>query len=131
MRIISIPWRAGPRGYFAKAPNRRAEIEERMRQLIFTNPHERFMRNDLGVPLMDFIFEPVDEIFSGLAETYIKAMVHKWIEDVRIADISVKREDVETSTTLDTVVTIQVFWTDLKTQEKFESSLQNSYGQTR
>jgi len=131
MGIISLPWRAGNKGYYAQTTTRRQEVESRMFQLLFTNPYERFMRNDIGIPMMDWIFEPVDEVFSGLVEVHAKPMLQKWIDNIRIQRIDVIREEIETDVSIDTVVNVRVFWSDLLSEQPFESDFQHNLRRPR
>lgn len=94
-RPISVPLRTGPRGYFAKARDLPREIHDSLRQIIFINPGERFMRNDLGVPLHSFVFDPVDEIFQATIENYVRAQVERFEKRIDLIGVGATREELD------------------------------------
>ena len=92
---IAVPIRTGPKGYFATTSSEEQEIRDSIRQIVFVNPGERFMRNDLGVPLFSFVFDPIVEIFDAAIENYIRAQVNKWEPRVNVTGVSAERDDHE------------------------------------
>lgn len=89
------------------------------------------MRNDIGIPLMDWVFEPVDEIFEAMVETHAKPMLLQWIDDIQIERIDVSREEVETDTHIETHVRIKTYWRDLLSANPVESEFTQTYQRVR
>ena len=92
---ISVPPRAGPRGYFAVPGTEEQEIRESVEQVVFVNPGERFMRNDIGVPLQSFVFDPIDEIFEAMIEGYVRAQITRWEHRVSVTRVVAAREEMD------------------------------------
>ena len=90
-RPITVPVKAGPRGYLAKAATTQQEIRESLNQIIFVSPGERFMRNDIGVPLYQYVFDPVDEVFEAGVETFVRAQVARFETRVSVENIRASR----------------------------------------
>lgn len=104
-RHISLPLRKGNKGYFATVP-RDIAIEENLRSIIFVEPGERIMRNDIGVPLRTSLWEPNDDILLSALITFIRGQISRFETRVRL--ISVEGNVDEDSDGQSTIVRIFV-----------------------
>ena len=96
-RHISNPLRKGPQGFFATV-DREGSIPENIRAVLFTEPGERFMRNDIGTPVRSTLWDPADEITVSALRTFIKSQLARWEPRIRVGSVTAEiRESVDTS----------------------------------
>lgn len=119
-RDISIPLKLGPRGFFALSDEPES-IEENLRAIIFTDVGERIMRPDIGVPLREMLFEPIDDVFRSVVRTFILSQITQFESRVQVLEISVAREEEEIGDTIIDRVAITIFW-----RHKATSLLENT-----
>lgn len=85
---LQYPLIKGPRGLLAQSLDIDV-IKADLLQLILTNPGERVMLPDFGIPLRSFIFEPNDSILQQNVKNAIAAGIAKWEPRIIIQDIIV------------------------------------------
>ena len=107
-RDITNPLALGPAGFFDLADEFDA-IEENLKALTFTNPGERLMRPDIGMPLKELIFEPVDAVFTSLVETFIVGQITKFEPRIALERVTVVREDSDLNPDFDSSGKVRVF----------------------
>jgi len=88
---LSVPLRKGTNGFFATVSGEDA-IVENIRQIIFVGPNQRLFRNDIGSLISTLVWDPIDEIFESLMETYIRAGIDRWEPRVRVLSVVPMRE---------------------------------------
>jgi phage baseplate assembly protein W len=72
---ISIPFRLGPDNKLAAESDPNAQIRQHVNSLINTEPGERVVLGNYGVPLSEMLFEGDDEVVAGdLASDIADAM---------------------------------------------------------
>lgn len=74
---FSYPITKKPRGLFQRSSNTN-QIKADLLQLLLTNPGERVMLLDFGIPLKDLMFEPNDEILVAKARQMIINAIRIW-----------------------------------------------------
>lgn len=94
-RPIAVPLRTGARGYVAVCANIQQEVRESLNQIVFVNPGERFMRNDIGVPLLSYVFHPVDDVFVAAIENYVRAQVERYEPRASVDQVRAWREEAQ------------------------------------
>jgi uncharacterized protein len=85
---LQYPIKRSPTGLMAKKSGV-DQIKADMLQLLLTNPGERVMLPDFGVPLNKLIFEFNDTILESTARDMIAAALKKWEPRVVISQIAV------------------------------------------
>ena len=84
---ISNPLRKGPQGFFATV-DREGAIPENIRAILFTEPGERFMRNDIGTPVRSSLWDPADDITVSALRTFIKSQLARWEPRIRVGTVN-------------------------------------------
>lgn len=86
---FKYPLEADPsRGYFSKETGL-ALVKNNLRNLLRTEPGERFMLPQYGCGLRKYLMEPLDEVtFSQVRDT-IKNSIYKYLSKVSILKLSV------------------------------------------
>lgn len=102
---ISIPPRKGLRGFFATV-SREEAIKENLRTIIFTEPGERFMRNDLGTPLRSQQWDPADDITISTTITHLKRQIIRY--EPRIVLVNVVGEIVTDDKDGSVIVSLEI-----------------------
>lgn len=89
---LQYPLIKGPRGLLSQSLDIDV-IKADLLQLILTNPGERVMLPDFGIPLRNFIFELNDSILQQNVKNAIAAGIAKWEPRIIIQDIIVGPAD--------------------------------------
>lgn len=93
---IPYPVTKDPQGYFRSQGGVR-QIKGDLMSLILTNPGERIMLPDFGVPLRDLIFEQNDFSLRLRAREMIIRAIETWEPRISIEQVEVLTETDETS----------------------------------
>ena len=105
-RHISNPLRTGPQGFFATV-DREGSIPENIRAIVFVEPGERFMRNDIGTPVRSSLWEPADEITTSALKTFIRAQLARFEPRISVQRITSQID--ETNETTKILIFIEYF----------------------
>ena len=96
---LQYPLVQGSRGLFSQAIDIDI-VKADMLQLLLTNPGERVMLPDFGIPLRELIFEPNDFVLQQKAKNMIANGIAKWEPRIIINEIvvsSASASDLNTS----------------------------------
>ena len=127
-RDVAHPLALGPAGFFDLADELDA-IEENLKSLVFTNPGERLMRPDIGMPFNLLIFEPVDEVFTSLVETFVISQITKFEPRIALERVTVVREDSELNPEFDSKGKVRVFiqWRHRRSNRQSETEVRAEF----
>ncbi len=86
-REIALPFRTDARGRIATvaAPHERAK--QHLTTFLLTQPGERVMRPDFGVPLQDAVFENLDHVTGHLLLQRAQERVNQNVSDVVLREL--------------------------------------------
>lgn len=90
---IAQPVTKGINGFF-KVIDENQAIEQNIIAILFTEPNERFMRNNIGTPIRSQLWDPVDDITISAIRTFIRQQVA--IHEPRVQLLNVAGEIVDT-----------------------------------
>lgn len=85
---ISIPFRLGPDHKIATEAIPGAQIRQHVMSLINTEPGERVVLGDYGVPLAEMVFEENDESVAQVIEQDLRSALEKFEPGVQIKTLS-------------------------------------------
>lgn len=86
-REILVPFQIGADGGIAWTDNRVKQASQHIFSIVATNPGERVMRPDYGVPLSRMMFEPDDEMVQADIKGRMLAALGKWAQRIEIVNI--------------------------------------------
>jgi phage baseplate assembly protein W len=101
----AYPLRVDQRGKTAEVPTARALAEQRIVQLLFTNPGERLNRPTLGAGLIQLLFGAASDEMRAAVQFQVMSSLQQWLGTV-INVISVEASGADGE--LDVTVTYQL-----------------------
>ena len=99
-RHLAFPFRIGPDGRTVPPPDLPSHVRDELLQLVLTNPGERLFLPEFGGGVRKLIFEPVDDVLTGVTKARLTQAINRWLghrvvlEDVKVGH-SDARLDVE------------------------------------
>lgn len=84
---IAIPFALDARGKVATVSNPDARVRQHVMSLINTEPGERTVYGDYGVPLSDMLFEEADEALATDIRDQIDRALQTWEPGVRVLGV--------------------------------------------
>jgi uncharacterized protein len=100
---IAFPFRKGDVSFPARSTDDDL-IKQSLVQILLTQRGERINRPDFGTGLVNFIFEPNDDILAEMVRVEVSTAISKFEPRVLIEDIVVEREDTSVIVTIYFVV---------------------------
>lgn len=85
---ISVPFRLGPDNQIAVESDINAQTRQHVMSLINTEPGERTVLGDYGIPLAEMLFEDDDELVANEIATDISNALRTFEPGVVIKDVS-------------------------------------------
>ena len=94
---IDLPIRKseGKEGFFASTSTTIEAVKNNIRNLIQTNPGERFFQPKLGIDLRKFSFNQINEETLFLIQNEILDKMEMWLPFVEVRNIEVKTDDTD------------------------------------
>jgi Bacteriophage baseplate protein W len=86
-REIFVPFQIGADGGIAWTDDRVKQASQHIFSVVATNPGERVMRPDYGVPLARMVFEPDDELIQADIRSRMEAALSRWAQGIEIVAI--------------------------------------------
>ena len=81
------------------------------------------MRNDLGVPLYSYVFDPVEDIFAASIENYARAQIERWETRVTVEAVSAaRREEADGSLSVTLTIQYEIIGTGRRDQTKLNQT---------
>jgi phage baseplate assembly protein W len=121
------PLEIGPTGVYAEL-DADAAAEQALRHLVLTEPGERLLAPDLGVPLRRLLYEPVRLVSEALVRVYIKIAVRRYLKDIQVVQVQVNRIEQESGTA---GFSIRIVWRRARTQQLRQTAFSSLYEKTR
>lgn len=87
-REIALPFRVDNRGRIATTSDPNVRTRQHLTTFLLTEPGERVMRSDFGVPLQSLAFEPLDGVTTHLLLQRAQEKVERYVVDVRLQSMS-------------------------------------------
>lgn len=85
---MAIPFALAVDGSIAVEQDPDAQIAARIRGLVGTNPGERLMRGDLGVPLLEWLFETGDDLIKARLTETTQQLLARYEPGAYVTDVS-------------------------------------------
>lgn len=90
---IAIPFAVDARGRVATVSNPDAQVRQHVMSLINTEPGERVVYGDYGVPLSDMLFEEADEALADDIRDQITKAMATWESGIFVREVSATAVD--------------------------------------
>ncbi len=76
-------------------------VRDLIEELLFTDPHERVMRPDLGCGLKTSVFRPASVAVMAATQVMVKAALQRWLQDeIAVEQVQIEVEDSTVSVTV-------------------------------
>jgi len=86
---ISMTFQANPVNFDLIATKNETAIARSIRNLVFTQPGERFFNPNLGSRVSRSLFENMDEVSASIIEDEIRDTINKYEPRVRLIEINI------------------------------------------
>lgn len=92
-REILIPFQVGADGGIAWTEDPVIQAIQHILSAVVTNPGERVMRPDYGVPLYESLFDADDPLHMADLRSNMVVALEKWVPNVQLVDITYEGTD--------------------------------------
>ena len=93
-RHLAFPFRIGPDGRTVPPADLPSHVRDELLQLVLTNPGERLFLPEFGGGVRKLIFEPVDDVLTGVTKARLTQAINRWLgQRVTLEDVQVDSRD--------------------------------------
>lgn len=97
-REIRVPFQVGPDGGIAWTEDPVIQAIQHIMSAVVTNPGERVMRPEYGVPVYSALFNANDEVIQSDLRSSMEVALARWVPNVKLVHISFTGTERESGT---------------------------------